>query len=58
MINILIKQKSWCSTCSVVVRIEELLMGEFDVDDDESAPGVGGDAIDCASKCLNCKPML
>ena len=56
MINILIEQKSWYSTCSFVVRIEELLMGEFD--DDESAPGVGGNAIDCVSKCLNCKPML
>ena len=54
--NILIEQIVFCSTCSVVVGT-----GEVDiiiVDDDETAPVVGGDAIDWASKCLNCKPML
>ena len=54
--NIPIEQIALWSTCSVVVDTEEVDV--IVVDDDESAPGVGGDAIDCASKCFNCKPML
>ena len=54
--NIPIEQIVLCSTCSVVVGTEEVDV--IVVDDDKSAPVVGGETIDCASKCLNCKPML